>query len=72
MEFNMQKLRCAARNRRGTRCGCSVTTPGKRVCRLHGGHPRSGVQTPEGRARINAALKIYWARRRAAKALAES
>jgi hypothetical protein len=39
-------------------------------CVQHGGHPKSGQQTPEGRARINAAtsarMQAFWSEWRAA------
>jgi hypothetical protein len=56
------KMRCGARTRRGTLCKCAalLTKRGKLRCRLHGGLS-SGPKTPEGRARISAAMRARWA-----------
>ena len=56
------KMMCGARTRSGTACKCKalVTKRGKLRCRLHGGLS-SGPKTPEGRARISAAMRARWA-----------
>jgi hypothetical protein len=62
-----RKLRpaCGARNRRGEPCAVKVV-PGKCRCRFHGGLS-TGPRTIEGKARIAAAQRLRWARRRTHK-----
>src|SRR5258705_397291 len=51
---------CGARRRYG-RGICQIRTPEGKRCRLHGGAPGSGIVTPEGFARCQAA-KVIWLR----------
>jgi hypothetical protein len=53
---------CGAKNRRGEPCRVTIV-PGKRRCRFHGGLS-TGPKTIEGKARIAAAQRRRWARRR--------
>jgi hypothetical protein len=53
---------CGAKNRRGEPCRGTIV-PGKRRCRFHGGLS-TGPRTVEGKARIAAAQRRRWARRR--------
>jgi hypothetical protein len=53
---------CGAKNRRGEPCRGTIV-PGKRRCRFHGGLS-TGPKTVEGKARIAAAQRRRWARRR--------
>jgi hypothetical protein len=62
---------CGARTRAGLPCR-RRRLPGRPRCIGHGGHWRSGKQTPEGRQRIGEAKKRYWERWRLAKALKDS
>jgi len=57
-----QKRLCGARTRRGTPCQCKAIETKQRVwrCRLHGGLS-SGPTSPEGLARISAAVRARWA-----------
>jgi hypothetical protein len=54
-----KKTCCGARNRRGTACQAKALENGR--CKFHGGMS-TGPKTPEGRARISAAVKDRWAR----------
>jgi hypothetical protein len=54
--------RCGARTRKGTPCLVRVEA-GKRRCRFHGGLS-TGPRTAEGKARIAAAQRRRWAKRR--------
>ena len=54
--------RCGARTRKGDPCLVRVE-PGKRRCRFHGGLS-TGPRTAEGKARIAAAQRNRWAKRR--------
>ena len=56
--------RCAARTRRGTSCLRQALRNGR--CPNHGGLS-TGPRTPEGRARISAAMRERHARRRRAR-----
>jgi hypothetical protein len=58
-----QRPACGARNRRGEDCRVRVE-PGKRRCRFHGGLS-TGPKTADGKARIVAATRARWARRKA-------
>lgn len=51
---------CGARTRRGTACQCQGAGAGGR-CRWHGGLS-TGPRTPEGKARVSAAVRARWAR----------
>jgi hypothetical protein len=65
-----RKIFCGARTRAGHPCRRRPLANGR--CRNHGGlslKPRAPL-TPEGRARISAAVKAYWESYRVAKALA--
>jgi hypothetical protein len=53
---------CGAKNRHGEPCRVA-TVPGKRRCRFHGGLS-TGPKTVEGKARVAAAQRRRWARRR--------
>jgi len=56
--------RCGARTRRGTSCARQALRNGR--CPNHGGLS-TGPRTPEGRARISAAMRERHARRRRAR-----
>jgi hypothetical protein len=56
---------CGAKTRQG--CPCVATAMRNGRCKNHGG-ASTGAKTPEGRARSIAALRQYWATRRAEKA----
>lgn len=57
---DLRRVRCGARTRKGTPCR-SLSEPGRRRCRFHGGKS-TGPQTPEGLARIAEAQRRRWAR----------
>ncbi|OHC43068.1 MAG: hypothetical protein A2092_18005 [Rhodobacteraceae bacterium GWE1_64_9] len=56
---------CGAKTRKGTPCR-SLSEPGKRRCKFHGGKS-TGAKTPEGRERIAQAQRRRWAAWRKAK-----
>lgn len=59
------KPRCGARTRMGRPCRAPACANGR--CRMHGGLS-TGCRTAEGRAKVTAAAKSYWARWRAERA----
>ena len=59
--------RCSATTLKGRRCQMLVAGPGRRLCRYH--DPELRTATIE---RNRAALRQYWQRHRAARALAKS
>jgi hypothetical protein len=61
---------CGAKTRAGGRCRMTAALHRSGRCRLHGGSPGSGKQTPEGRQRISAAMRRYWQAWRDARAIA--
>lgn len=62
MRFGRKKLRkiCGAKNRRGEPCQCKLLLKGGK-CKFHGGMS-TGPRTPEGKARVLAALRAGWLR----------
>ena len=59
--------RCAGTTAKGRRCQMDVAGPGETLCRYH--HPKLRAATI---ARNTMALRRYWERQRAAKALREA
>ena len=65
-----RRVPCKAKTRKGTACR-SLSEPGKRRCKFHGGMS-TGPRTPEGRARIAEAQRKRWARWRERKRSSQS
>lgn len=63
-----RRPRCGCRTRAGGECQMRVEWR-KSTCRLRGGAPGSGQQTPEGRKRIGDAQRRRWAAWREAKSV---